>query len=772
MGDVRAVAYRVRCQLRAQWRSTVALGLMVAAVGGVVLGLAAGAERTSSAPDRYTAASAGRFDGRIEQQGGRPRTAEIAALPAVSAIEVITFVFGGLMSTEGVTPAEGLVFAGSPRAVGMAIAEGREPDPRRPEEFVATRSFADVNGVALGATFDLVTLTQEQADRAGFEAFFTEEPQGPSDEVTLVGIVEGPGELDDPTPLAALVPSLLDRGPGVATTIMSVGLSPGATLGTLRAQLDTLPGGEALGLEAAQLVSPEVRTAVEGQAQGFWLLTAVVGVAAVVVLGQIISRTVRLSAADGPSLRAVGLDSSQLLAESVARAGVPIVVGTVLAVAVGAILSSLFPTGFVRQLEPQPGPRLPAPLVAAVAGSMVVALVLWTVVGLVYARRPRGGDGPSGLVESAAVRCPSAASSTGFRFAFSRSRRDRGSIRATVTGMVFTVALLGGAVVFGSSLVRLVTEGDRFGRNWDLLVGSGGEVVPDDVIDSLEADADVAALVLYGAGQARIGPLTLGLVGTVPVKGELGPRVLSGRLPAGADEIALGRVAARTLGADVGTDVTVDGSNRAHRFRVTGLVVVPPVEGVDGVGQGAVVTMAGLERADPEATPSAAGVKLRPGAPAGTAERLGLGPGTLHPIVIANVARIRSIPFLLAGVVGVLAVLTVAHVMATSVHHRRRDLAVLRSLGADRRWITRVVHWQATSFSLVPLALGIPLGLIAGRLVFRMFADGIGTVPSASLPYAVLIAISITCLALANAVAAVAAFRARHLSPAPLLTTE
>lgn len=46
-------------------------------------------------------------------------------------------------------------------------------------------------------------------------------------------------------------------------------------------------------------------------------------------------------------------------------------------------------------------------------------------------------------------------------------------------------------------------------------------------------------------------------------------------------------------------------------------------------------------------------------------------------------ARIRSIPFLLAGLVALLAVLTVVHVMLTSVRNRRRDVAVLRALGAD-----------------------------------------------------------------------------------------
>lgn len=75
-----------------------------------------------------------------------------------------------------------------------------------------------------------------------------------------------------------------------------------------------------------------------------------------------------------------------------------------------------------------------------------------------------------------------------------------------------------------------------------------------------------------------------------------------------------------------------------------------------------------------------------------------------------RMARIRSIPFLLAGMVALLAVLTVVHVMLTSVRNRRRDVAVLRALGADGPWVSRAVHWQATTFSLVPLAIGVPLG--------------------------------------------------------------
>ena len=59
---------------------------------------------------------------------------------------------------------------------------------------------------------------------------------------------------------------------------------------------------------------------------------------------------------------------------------------------------------------------------------------------------------------------------------------------------------------------------------------------------------------------------------------------------------------------------------------------------------------------------------------------------------------------------GELALLTVSHGMLTSMRNRRRDLAILRSLGADRGWITRAVHWQATLLTALPVVIGVPAG--------------------------------------------------------------
>ena len=100
----------MRCVLRARWPATVGLILIVTAVSAVVLTFAAGARRTSSAPDRYTAAVGGAFDGLIFQEHGRPRTAEIAALPGASSAASITFVFGAL-TTEGNADVDAIAFA-------------------------------------------------------------------------------------------------------------------------------------------------------------------------------------------------------------------------------------------------------------------------------------------------------------------------------------------------------------------------------------------------------------------------------------------------------------------------------------------------------------------------------------------------------------------------------------------------------------------------------------------------------------------------------------
>jgi ABC-type lipoprotein release transport system permease subunit len=75
-----------------------------------------------------------------------------------------------------------------------------------------------------------------------------------------------------------------------------------------------------------------------------------------------------------------------------------------------------------------------------------------------------------------------------------------------------------------------------------------------------------------------------------------------------------------------------------------------------------------------------------------------------------------------------------AHVLLTSVRRRRRDLAVLRTLGMSRRQVQAVVAWQAVALASTALALGVPLGVVADRWAWAVFAGSAGVAGDASVP--------------------------------------
>jgi len=110
--------------------------------------------------------------------------------------------------------------------------------------------------------------------------------------------------------------------------------------------------------------------------------------------------------------------------------------------------------------------------------------------------------------------------------------------------------------------------------------------------------------------------------------------------------------------------------------------------------------------------------------------------------------------------------------LIVSIGGRRRDLAVLRAVGADGPWIGRAVHWQATTLVAAPIVLGVPLGIVLGGLVFRAFADGIGALPDPTTSLLLLLGIVGGIVVLANVVALLPARQARLVSAAQLLRDE
>ncbi|MGI8759483.1 MAG: FtsX-like permease family protein, partial [Acidimicrobiales bacterium] len=103
---------------------------------------------------------------------------------------------------------------------------------------------------------------------------------------------------------------------------------------------------------------------------------------------------------------------------------------------------------------------------------------------------------------------------------------------------------------------------------------------------------------------------------------------------------------------------------------------------------------------------------------------------------------------------------------------RRHDLAVLRALGADRRWMTSILHWQATVLAAVVTVLAIPLGVALGRIVYATYIERIGARADVSMPFALLGLILVTFVVLGNLAALAPARRARHELPGRVLIEE
>jgi predicted lysophospholipase L1 biosynthesis ABC-type transport system permease subunit len=144
-----------------------------------------------------------------------------------------------------------------------------------------------------------------------------------------------------------------------------------------------------------------------------------------------------------------------------------------------------------------------------------------------------------------------------------------------------------------------------------------------------------------------------------------------------------------------------------------------------------------------------------------------------RPGDIRNYAGIRDTPLILAVVLALLAVGTLTHVLLTGVRRRRRDLAVLRALGFTSSQLRAVVAWQATALAAGALVIGVPAGIIAGRLTWAVFANAAGVAPQATIALpVVLLAVPALTLLLANLIAAFPGRVAARLRPATVLRSE
>jgi putative ABC transport system permease protein len=137
-----------------------------------------------------------------------------------------------------------------------------------------------------------------------------------------------------------------------------------------------------------------------------------------------------------------------------------------------------------------------------------------------------------------------------------------------------------------------------------------------------------------------------------------------------------------------------------------------------------------------------------------------------------NFGRVQNFPLYLAILVALMAAATLAHVLVTSIRRRRRDLAILKTIGFQRGQLTWTVAWQATTLSLLALAIGIPLGVVVGRWLWTAFSDQLGILPSPAVPIAAVLLTVPATLLLANLIAYLPGRAAGRVQAATILRTE
>jgi ABC-type lipoprotein release transport system permease subunit len=120
-----------------------------------------------------------------------------------------------------------------------------------------------------------------------------------------------------------------------------------------------------------------------------------------------------------------------------------------------------------------------------------------------------------------------------------------------------------------------------------------------------------------------------------------------------------------------------------------------------------------------------------------------------RPAQIVDYRSIGTTPVLLAAALAAGAVGALAVTLITSVRRRRRDLAILKTLGLTRRTAAAAVVYQASVDAIVGVIVGIPLGILLGRELWTLFARDINAVPYPTVPVGALALVGVGTIVIA-----------------------
>jgi hypothetical protein len=810
---VGAILFRARVELLRRLRSTLALALVLGLFGGAVLAAAAGARRTDSAYDRFLrdTRSADLFVLNSGTGDDVPPVdlKQVVKLPQVRTAVVVPLLYGLITTEHGtiLTPDGGL--SALPDGVEAKdlfrpkILAGRLPDYSRIDEIAVGYRSNPPPDVRVG------TVVTVRVAKASVAASIGSDPRKvpPADflppiRARIVGIVLMQGEVQGSTDVF-LTPAFARAYLGRAATIEVAVIE-------LRRHLLDFPAFsrelDAIAPQAFVLTTRDeavfVHRSTHLQSVALWLFAGLTALAGLVIFGQALARLLFVDGAENPTLRAVGMTGWELTGVAMIRAASIAVIGAVLAAGLAVAFSPLMPLGLARLVEPSPGVSVDPLIVgggAAALGILVLglaALPAWRV------SRVRGDS--LGVAEWSSHARPSRVADTmartglpptavaGVRMALEPGRgRTAVPVWSTLLGVTLSIVAFTTAFGLGASFGHLVDRPRLYGWG-NVQLGTGNpfaEDMADAVVPAIESNPSISAYAVGNLQQfVRIGPgggVRSSVWAMDEAKGSVHVTVAEGKWPTATDEIALGAKTLRAAGGRLGGTVQVRREGPAIRMRVVGRVVLPEGGFGPGLGEGAAMSFRALQRFSPDAQANFFVMRVRPGVDRREVAR------SLDPVVapfdanvillqagpdeggnLANLSRAQAVPVGLAGILAVAAIGTLVHTLVTSMRRRRRDLAILKTLGFVKRQVSAAVAWQATTLVAVALLVGLPLGLATGRWAWTLFADQLGFVPEPVMPIATALLAIPAAILLTNLIAVIPGRLAARTRPALVLRTE
>jgi ABC-type lipoprotein release transport system permease subunit len=769
------------------------LALLVAFGGAITIASIAGARRADSAFSRFLDQASSPVDvslaGETEDLSvfdGAPALAyDMTALPGVEGVTPVSWM-GVAAEANGITlPAFAIATLGGVGArppLGAVAVRGALPDPSRPDQIAINEIAADVVGVDVG---DQVTLNSYASDQGNAMVSGVPAPfRGPRVTARVAAVIRTAEDVSDNSePIVYLTKAFHDDyGDGIAKCDCSfwVRTAP-EDVAAVSASLPTVFGDYPLVVEQVDSVlSARVADAVGLEVGALRLAAAIGALAAALVVGQALFRHIAGEQDVTMTLIALGARRRDVVRAWAVHLLPVSIAGCIGAALAATAMSPLFPRGLARRAVVHPGVHFDA--LAIVGGALVMMLVTVALsiaaAHVVVARAFGSRSSPRWRSRALVLRTrPTVALGASFAVdpAHDRARLPAAS---AVAGLALAVGGALAVALVDVSAHDVLRTPHAFAADWDLEMST----YPDDpealiastAAEPIEAFAlarRVTGNVFLASAANATGVVSPGSLD--PIVGSMGPIVERGLPAASADDVVLGPAIADDLGVGIGDRVTVNSGGQGEQaFVVSG---IGRLDDGDETDQEFFVTPEGLARLQSIDEQGIDGGYVRLGsADAGVRQRLaalGWVP-TVPPSRVANLSEIGSVPRLLAVALAVLGLGGVTHSLLVAGRRRRHDLAVATSLGFTRRQLASTVRWQGVLTACAAIVVGLPLGALLGRLIWKHVAYGVGAVDLVSIPWSMVLAVPAATLLIVGCVASVVGHRTAMLDPARTLRGE